>query len=127
MRITVREHHHGPLFDGRAHVAVNAFCDDAEEEIAEHGVNVIRTELATVLKHPTGRYQSEIQTERAQGDRVINDDMIVYGPWLEGTSERNRTTRFKGYATFRRMRAVIQEAAPGIAERLLGRFLGRMG
>jgi hypothetical protein len=32
----------------------------------------------------------------------IDDGGVVYGPWLEGTSTRNATTRFKGYASFRR-------------------------
>ena len=32
----------------------------------------------------------------------IDDGGVVYGPWLEGTSTRNATTRFRGYGSFRR-------------------------
>jgi len=126
MRITVSESHHGPLFDGRAAAAVQAFTDASEREIGQYGVNVIRNELGRVLKHPTGYYQSQVQTDRAEGDNVIHDGGVVYGPWLEGTGSRNRTTRFKGYATFRRMTRMIQIEASGIAERILPKYLRRM-
>lgn len=126
MRITVSESHHGPLFDGRATAVMQAFTDASEREIGQHGVNVIRTELGRVLKHPTGHYQSQVQTDRAEGDSVIHDGGVVYGPWLEGTGSRNKTTRFKGYATFRRMTRMIQIEASGIAERVLPEYLRRM-
>ena len=127
MRISIDSSSGGPLFDGRAGAAVAAFCDEAEEEIGQYGVNVIRIELGTVLKHPTGRYQSQIQTDQVVGDLAINDNGIIYGPWLEGVGSRNKTTRFKGYFTFRRMTQVIQREAAGIAEKALPRFLRRMG
>lgn len=127
MRVTIHEHHGGPLFNGRASVAVHAFCDEAEDEIGQHGVNVIRTELGSVLKRPTGYYQSRIQTDRVGGDSVINDGGVIYGPWLEGVGSRNRTTRFKGYFTFRRMAQTIQRQAAGIAGRSLPKFVRRMG
>jgi hypothetical protein len=127
MRIDVDSRSHGPLFDGRARAAVDAFCDEAEAEIGQHGANVIRTELGAVLKHPTGYYQSQIQTDRASGDSTVWDGGVIYGPWLEGVGSRNKTTRFKGYATFRRMTAKIQAEAAKVAEEVLPRFLGRMG
>lgn len=127
MRLTAHESHYGPMFDGRAAAAVNAFCDEAEAEIGQHGVNVIRTELGAVLKHPTGHYQSQIQTDMSGPDTLIHDGGVVYGPWLEGVGSRNRTTRFKGYSTFRRMVAKIQTEAVPVAQRVLPKFLRRMG
>ncbi|MGV9803926.1 hypothetical protein ACWDTP_38425, partial [Mycobacterium sp. NPDC003449] len=57
----------------------------------------------------------------------VNDGGVVYGPWLEGTGSRNApVTRFRGYATFRRVKAMIDRRAPGIAQRLLRRYIGRM-
>lgn len=117
----------GPLFDGRADAAVDAFCDASEEEIAQEGYNLVQTELGHVLKNPTGRYQSRVQTDRAGGDWEVNDDGVIYGPWLEGVESRNQTTRFKGYATFRRMAQALDARATQIAERVLPPFLRRMG
>lgn len=123
MATTVR----GPLFNGRAAVAVRAFCSAAEEDIAEEGLRLVRSELSDVLQHPTGRYQSRLHVEQRSGDSIVTDGGVVYGPWLEGTGSRNRTTRFKGYMTFRRMRQRLQGRAAPIAERTLPRFLRRMG
>lgn len=117
----------GPMFDGRAGAAVTAFISEAEKVVAEQGVNQVRNELGIVLRHPTGRYEAGIQTTTMHGDAVVWDGGIVYGPWLEGTGSRNRTTRFKGYATFRRVTQRLQRQAAPIAAGVLRRYLGRMG
>ena len=33
---------------------------------------------------------------------IIHDSKVIYGPWLEGISSRNQTSRFKGYSLFRK-------------------------
>jgi hypothetical protein len=119
-------HTSGPLFDGTADRVVAAYCDDAERAIADVGVNMVRAALGGVLRHPTGYYESQIQTDRVAGDSVVTDGGVVYGPWLEGTSRRNRSTRFKGYRTFRLTKQRLQARAGEIAERQLGPYLGRM-
>lgn len=116
----------GPIFDGRANAAVRAFCDDAERAIADNAVNEVQHHLDGVLRHPTGRYRSRIQTDRQGGDSAVNDGGIIYGPWLEGVGSRNQTTRFKGYATFRRVTARVQASAVKRAEQVLPGYLGRM-
>ncbi|MGH3680774.1 MAG: hypothetical protein ACRDT2_11075 [Natronosporangium sp.] len=116
----------GPLFDGRAHAAVDAFLDDAEQQVADVGFNDVRAELGRVLRNPTGFYESRIQTERQRDDVMVTDGGVVYGPWLEGTSQRNQSSRFKGYATFRRVAQRLQDKAGSIAEQLLPRYVDRM-
>lgn len=114
----------GPLFDGRLAHAVDVGIDEAEHDVADAGVNIVRNELAGVLQHPTGHYQSEIQTERAVGDWAVTDGGIVYGPWLAGTSQRNNTTRFKGYSHWRRATQRLQDQAASIAEPVIARRIG---
>jgi hypothetical protein len=114
----------GPLFDGRLTAVVAGAVDQAEHDIADVGVNVVRNELANVLQHPTGHYQSEIQTERAVGDWAVTDGGIVYGPWLAGTSSRNQSTRFKGYSHWRRATQRLQQQAPGIAGHVIAQAIG---
>lgn len=117
---------HGPLFDGRADRAVDAFLDDAKKEVAEQGRNDVRMNLDRVLRRPTGRYRSGIVTELQANDWVVHDGGIIYGPWLEGVGSRNRTTRFKGYFTFRRTAQALRGKATGTAETVLRRYLPRM-
>lgn len=117
---------HGPMFDGRAAAAAKALVKNLGNEIADEGVNVVRTTLDKVLKHPTGHYRSQIQTKDVADTDLVTDGNVVYGPWLEGVGSRNKTTRFKGYASFRRASQELQRKVPAIAERVTGKYIGRM-
>jgi hypothetical protein len=116
----------GPVFDGRAKLAAHDFVRDSQRTIADRGADMIRTELDHVLRHQTGQYRSSIQVQHAFGGDVVTDGDIVYGPWLEGIGSRNRTTRFRGYSTFRRVVSRLDAQSGNIAERLLPSYLRRM-
>lgn len=117
----------GPLFDRRAEAAVADFQEEAVEEIANQGYADIHFELDRVLRNPTTAYENRIQVERAVGDGwLVHDDNSLYGPWLEGVSERNRSTRFKGYHHWRRISQALQDKAPQIAQQVLDRYMGRL-
>lgn len=115
----------GPLFDGRAERAVNDFMIAAERDVARVGMEDVRRELHTVLKHPTGHYESQLHVASTEQHAIIADP-VIYGPWLEGTSSRNVTTRFKGYFTFRRITQQLQRKSVAIANSTLQRFIARM-
>lgn len=115
-------HRHGPVFDGRAEAAVDAFLEDAKHEIAEEGASDIRAELYPRHGLRTGSYQAHITASRNR----VTDSGIIYGHWIEGSGSRNRTTRFKGYHIFRLVTQRLQVKASRIAERVLDRYLGRM-
>ncbi|TDC47641.1 hypothetical protein E1281_25920 [Actinomadura sp. KC345] len=118
---------HGPIFDGRAQAAARQMARATEEELAEVAVNLVVSELGRVLQHPTGYYQSQIQTDRATGGTRVTDGGVVYGPWLEGVGSRNApVTRFRGYSTFRRIHTRVDRQAKHIAERVMPRYLRRM-
>lgn len=116
----------GPVFDGRATAALKDFMEDTEKTVAEEGERMIVSTLGHVLRHPTGYYVSRVHTEQTASAYQVNDSSVVYGNWLEGTSSRNRTTRFKGYHHWRLTAQKLQQKAPHIAQRLLGRYLRRM-
>lgn len=107
----------GPLFDGRLEAAVARAVEEAERDIADYGVLIVREELGHVLRNPTGYYESQIQTDTARSGIEVSDGGVVYGPWLAGSSERNRSTRFKGYQHWRAARQRLQGAAVEIADR----------
>ncbi len=95
--------HHGPIFDGRAAAAVHDFCDDFEQKYAERVKEEIQSRLRPGHGYLTGNYSRHIQVVRSGTGEEVNDSGIIYGPWLEGVGSRNRTTRFKGYFTFRQV------------------------
>lgn len=114
----------GPLFDGRLERAVQQGLQDAQEQVAEKGRDEVRSRLRQVLRHPTGYYSGHVQVVSGTDPRVT-DGNVVYGPWLEGTGSRNRTTRFKGYRTFRLIRQRLQFEATVIARRVISNHIRR--
>lgn len=116
----------GPIFDGRAKAAVRDWLDESKREIAVKGVDDVQAHLGSVLKNPSGYYESKITKAPSRDDWRVIDQGVVYGSWLEGTSSRNSRTRFKGYATFRRIAQRLQAEQDGITRDVLRRFMGRM-
>jgi len=102
----------GPTVEGLAEPMLEAALQASLAEVADYTKYEVSLELINVLQHPTGYYESRIQSERVSAEAYsINDSGVVYGPWLEGVSSRNQSTRFKGYATFRRTKnRMIQKA-----------------
>lgn len=116
----------GPMFDGRAQRAAGDYVDDVRYAVAVRAEELVHARLQAVLKHPTGYYESRISVRRSGNTYEVHDSGIVYGPWLEGTGSRNApVTRFRGYATFRRTKALVDRQANGIAQRLLDRYRAR--
>lgn len=123
--ITVDVDATGPIFDRRADAISDQIVDDVADAVGKEANNMVQARLSQVLRHPTGRFQSQIATNRAFQSRVIHSD-IIYSWWLEGTGSRNRTTRFKGYATFRLVKQELQGRAPAIARQVVNRRVGEL-
>lgn len=128
--ITIDVDESGPMFDGRALAALEAYTHEMTEEVSRTGKNMVLARLGVVLRDPTPYYETRIRYEMATPTLGrINDgpSTFKYGPWLEGTGSRNATTRFKGYGTFVIIAQQLRAGrAKAIAERVLVRFLGRM-
>lgn len=119
----VRVTYEGSVFDGSLGNDIRRAQKAMEDELAELAVSEIRARLGVVLRHPTGHYRSKIRAERRGETVLVTDSNVIYGPWLEGVGTRNRTTRFKGYSTFRRTFQDVNGKAPSIADRVLGRYV----
>lgn len=125
MALDLRYNAKGSIVDGSLARGLDAAADEIERQVAEFAVDEIRHRLDRVLRHPTGYYRSRIRVEN-EGDRArVTDAGVVYGPWLEGVSQRNRRTRFPGYHTFRTVAQDVRREAPKIAERIVHSELGR--
>ncbi|MCP2248739.1 hypothetical protein [Lentzea aerocolonigenes] len=116
----------GPVFDERGPRAMREFADELGETLADDGVSVVRAEFATVVQHPTGRYSRSIHAVGYGSLHEVNDGGMVYGPWLAGVGSRNRKSRFKGYAHWRRSTQQLVRRIPALAQRLKPRLLGRL-
>lgn len=124
MRLDVSSRADGPMFDGRARRALNAYVDHLERQLADTGRNILLDELDRVLKTQTPYYTTRIEV--VDGTRIW-DNRVVYGPWLAGIGSRNYpVTKFKGYDHWIVTRDKLNARKRGIGERLLRRYTGRM-
>lgn len=124
MRLDVSTRATGPIVDGRARVAANAYVDRLERDLAEEGLNILRGEMHRVFRNPTGYYESRCTVIEGH---VISDSRVVYGPWLAGVGSRNfPVTKFRGYDHWLQTRDKLNARKRGIGERLLRRYVGRM-
>jgi hypothetical protein len=117
----------GPMFDARARAAVDRFREDATHAVGQAALSEVQMLLDRSIRNPTPYYETQILLERTVDAEVVHDRGIVYGPWLEGTGSRNRTTRFKGYASFRRAAQAVQARVPRIVAPHLDRLVRRLG
>lgn len=116
MKLNVDITTRGALFTPAAFtVAANA-ADRAAGTLAVEAEKRIQARLSSVLRDPTGFYQSQIRVRQDSAVAAVTDSGVIYGPWLEGVSSRNARTRFKGYATFRRIEDAMRADATKVVE-----------
>jgi hypothetical protein len=124
VRVTVS----GPVYgDPGLRGEIGALVEDIQYRVAAAALERVQYNLDRSIQHPTPYYETQIMMQRIDPDTVVHDRGIVYGPWLEGTSSRNHTTRFKGYASFRRaVDDVRQHHVLRIARQVVAEFTQRM-
>jgi hypothetical protein len=118
----------GPAFDGRDAAAIEAACREIERKTATFGAAIIRAKMDRTFQVQTPYYRlMNVATQSGPSGWKIHDQGVIYGPWLEGVGSRNRTTRFKGYAIYRKSVAEIQRHMDNIAEIEIEDALRRAG
>jgi len=119
---------HGPAFrPGEIYALLGRATDQIQLDIAKFGYKVVHQYMKSDFRNPTGYYQSRVIVDASQELIALTDQGVIYGSWLEGTSNRNNATRFKGYAMFRRASQAMEAQAQRIAERTLAPYLRRFG
>jgi hypothetical protein len=80
-------------------------------------------------KASTGKYRKWIHVwERTPTMWKVDDNKCINGPWLEGTSSRNQSTRFKGYGTFRKTKDWAKKnVVPAVMEKRIEAFVKLVG
>lgn len=125
----------GPLFSSGVEGLINSAIDTMNDDISRAGERklqeMLKPQPGGVLKSEsdaggprgatgaargsTGEYSRGIHALVTNALIEITDNGAIYGPWLEGESSRNESTRFKGYSTFRRVTQWLEEEYMPIA------------
>lgn len=132
----------GPVFDGRAEAYVKVYEHNTVALLAERGAAWIKEFLPTRYKYlghfggnpddnpvppDAGYYESRVHAAYVSSEEYrITDDEVVYGPWLEGVSNRNETSRFKGYSAFRLGAQQLDHDAEAFANIQIQPYIGMM-
>jgi hypothetical protein len=120
----------GPLFSSlQRNAAVDAFIAEAAEDVTNQLYANVMTNLNESIQQPTPYYETQIDIDRnGDGGGRVHDNDIVYGPWLEGTSARNRARPgFPGYRSFGRAYDEVKGQVPRIVQAALQRAIRRLG
>jgi hypothetical protein len=116
----------GPIFDGRGQAAVSRFCADAPRTVAHASLVQVHTNLNESIRYPTPYYETQINMHPVAGGQQVDDRGVIYGHWLEGDGSRNRTTRFKGYWSFRRAHDYVQRHVVRLIEADVRAMIARL-
>lgn len=119
----------GPLFDGRAERAIEDACDEARDNISDFAEERVLMGTSANFKTRTPYYETRITTTRVSSEvSLVNDQGVVYGPWLEGVGTRNRPRPgFPGYHFWRAAKQAVVARGPQIADIAIQRHLPEMG
>lgn len=122
----------GPLFDGEAAKAADEFMAELSFQVALSGQLMIKIEAHGFDKSGRNSGAAADGVELVgQGANYVIRGGIRAGqyswPWLEGISQRNTTTGFKGYKTFSRTRARMRKQVTPFAQAELEKFVAAMG
>ena len=96
---------------------------EIDEAGADYALQELHNRFNQVLKHQTPHYTTHLHVVKDSRGLAVDDDHIIYGPWLEGVGSRNKTTRFKGYATFRYVSQKVRIHTLDIANKAVAKFV----
>jgi hypothetical protein len=116
----------GPIVEGKTAPLVAAMIRDVDHAYAEALLTDWRDLLRGSVRKWTGAYGRAMKVIHTAKQSKVGDSGKPYGMWLEGTSRRNKTTRFKGYAALKRAKAQMQRGSgKAIAEKIVHEHVGR--
>lgn len=117
----------GPIFSTEAGRVVRRALDKVIVNVAKEGVKELRAELTVGHGVATGETKRGVRRrKRGLSARVtIRDGRIA--AWLQGTSKRNRTTRFKGYRIFTVAAQRTDQGAGEEARRIAAELVRELG
>lgn len=116
----------GQFFTGDPSQGIRDTADEWTQTLAVTGAADIRATQNVTFRTRTPHARLQTEARREAPGWMIWDQRLIYGPWLEGTGSRNRTSRFKGYGIWRAAASKISARAVAIGQPIVARFVGRM-
>jgi hypothetical protein len=122
----------GPIFDGEADAAVTQWLDDSRAKLAHQAQSIVQSKARKWNRSGRADHHTAAESVKVRPGAVyvvegVSSKGQVWWPWLEGTSRRNATTRFKGYHAFRLAKGIVSKRARTTAQDELHKYIGRMG
>lgn len=122
---TIEVHESGALMEGHGPEAVRDFTEQVQRDVGQQAYSELARIMDVSFRNPTPYYETQTTVQQQGPDVVVHDRGVIYGPWLEGVSSRNQTTRFKGYHMFRRAGQRVEAMIGTIAAQAFARMRGR--
>jgi len=121
----------GAWFRNRHDPVVREFNEKAKTLVTKHGQDEVQQRIrkqATRSKRSTGAFaKAVVVKDFAKGRTVIAEyPQVLYGPWLEGTSTRNESTRFKGYRAFKLTRGRLRKNVGDLVQDLFREAVAKL-
>jgi hypothetical protein len=129
-KVEIRPEVTGPLASGEAERALQDWAQNTAKALGDEGVKLLAAFPMNKSGRAHGAFQSALHVlqdgpvARIPGPQF---EGVTWSPWLEGTSQRNSSTRFKGYHLFRKTRQELQRRAPDIGQAELDKIMPRLG
>jgi hypothetical protein len=130
LKIDVQADVTGPLASGEADRALEEWARNTAKALGDEGADMLRAFPMNKTGRARGGFQSNIHVLQQGATARIPAPMIrgvTWGPWLEGSSKRNESTRFRGYHLFRKTRQELQKRAPEVGQRELDKIMPLLG
>lgn len=101
----------GPVFNGDDRAILRGAHKDSKMILAKWGREQVEALARKKPKHPKGRYAEATRIfDLKKGLTIMAEHpQVLYGPWLEGVSARNESTRFKGYRIYKLVRGRMRK------------------
>jgi hypothetical protein len=122
--ISYRSRQRGPITEHRMDHDVESYEHDVARELADMAKDTWVNNLQGSIRNPTPYYWTRIDTREVTSTRYqVHDHDIVYGPWLEGTGDRNAPNSiFPGYWSLARAKEASKRRRTGVARRVLREY-----
>lgn len=117
----------GPAFNGQLRHAIITGTTEGLAKLADDAkLNILQVFTDVLRTHPTMRLEEGVTARPVGADFIVDDGGVIYGPWIEGLGSRNRTSRFKGYATYRRVTQALNQRAAQTVAKAIARRIGAL-
>jgi hypothetical protein len=121
----------GPIADGTAIKACAEWAERVTGRLGDEAVDLLGKFPMDKTGRARGGFEENLHAVRKSPVRVdVRGPQVkgvAWSSWLEGTSSRNQSTKFKGYHLFRKTRAELDKRSPEIGQAVLDELMPELG